>query len=90
MARAVRLPSMGQTLNVGERYTVTKRIGTGAFGMVVEAKDNETNEKVAIKQISNLFEDVNEAKRLLREISIMKILDHPSIIKVKELIVSGT
>ena len=37
-----------------------------------------------------MFEDVNDAKRLLREISILKKLDHPSIVKVKELIVSGS
>ena len=50
MAR-VRLPAMAQALNVGSKYTVSKRIGTGAFGMVWEAINNETNEKVAIKQI---------------------------------------
>ena len=46
-----RLPGIQQSLNVGSKYTVTKRIGTGAFGMVWEAINNETNEKVAIKQI---------------------------------------
>lgn len=48
MARA-RLPNMAQVLNVGDKYKVTKRIGTGAFGMVCEATNTETNEKVAIK-----------------------------------------
>ena len=43
-----------------------------------------------MKQVTNLFEDVNDAKRLLREISILKKLNHPSIVQVKELIVSGS
>ena len=86
----IRLPGMTNLLNVGEKYKVLKRIGTGAFGMVCEAINNETGGRCAIKQVTNLFEDVNDAKRLLREISILKKLNHPSIVQVKELIVSGT
>jgi serine/threonine protein kinase len=77
-------------MNVGPKYKVLKRIGTGAFGMVCEAINTETNERVAIKQITRIFEDIHEAKRLLREISILKILEHPNIVKVKDVIISGT
>jgi mitogen-activated protein kinase 1/3 len=89
MAR-VKLPAMENLLNVGDKYKVLKRIGTGAFGMVCEAINNETGERVAIKHITNLFEDIADSKRLLREISILKTLNHPCVVRVKEIIVSGT
>jgi mitogen-activated protein kinase 1/3 len=89
MAR-VKLPAMENLMNIGPKYKVLKRIGTGAFGMVCEATNNETGERVAVKHITNLFEDVADSKRLLREISILKTLNHPCVVRVNEIIVSGT
>ncbi len=85
----VKLPMMENMLNVGPRYKVLKHIGTGAFGMVCEAINTETNERVAIKHITKLFEDIADSKRLLREISILKTLKHPCVVGVTEVIVSG-
>jgi len=57
--------------------------------MVWEAINLETEERVAIKQITRIFEDLHQAKRLLREIAIMKRLNHPNVVKVKEVIVTA-
>jgi mitogen-activated protein kinase 1/3 len=56
--RTKKLPSMGGSLNVGPKYIITKRIGAGSFGIVCEAIDTETQERVAIKQITRLFEEI--------------------------------
>jgi serine/threonine protein kinase len=47
--RKKKLPSMGANLNVGDKYVITKRIGAGSFGVVCEAVNTETQERVAIK-----------------------------------------
>ena len=39
-------------LQVGPRYSSVKFLGEGAYGVVVEALDSRTGEKVAIKKIS--------------------------------------
>lgn len=47
---------------------------------VSAALNKETNEEVAIKKISNAFENRIDAKRALREIKILRHMDHPNVI----------
>lgn len=56
---------------VDEQYTFTKRIGYGAYGVVCAAQDKATNTDVAIKKIPKAFQDLVDAKRVLREIKIL-------------------
>ena len=44
--------------------------------------DSKTKQMVAIKKISNAFEGVVDAKRILREIKILKFFDHENIVKL--------
>lgn len=41
------------------------------------AVDNFTGEKVAIKKITNVFEHVSDATRIVREIKLLRLLKHP-------------
>lgn len=54
-------------------------IGHGAYGVVISALDKKTNQKVAIKKISRAFEDPVDAKRILREIKLMKQFTHENV-----------
>jgi mitogen-activated protein kinase 1/3 len=54
-------------------------IGHGAYGVVISALDKDTNKKVAIKKISKAFADPIDAKRILREIKLMKELNHENV-----------
>ena len=47
----------------------------------------ETGKKVAVKKVSNIFDNPVDCKRILREIIILRQLDHPCIIKLHEVIV---
>lgn len=47
--------------------------------MVISAQDKETGSKVAIKKISRAFEDPIDAKRILREIKLMKKFSHENV-----------
>jgi mitogen-activated protein kinase 1/3 len=54
-------------------------IGHGAYGVVISALDKDASRKVAIKKISKAFADPVDAKRILREIKLMKALDHENV-----------
>jgi serine/threonine protein kinase len=50
---------------------------TRSYGVVCSAVDNFTGEKVAIKKITNVFEHVSDATRIVREIKLLRLLKHP-------------
>ena len=72
--------------NLGPRYDLTRKIGKGTYGSVFEARDTQSGEKLAIKNVKSIFEDETEAKHMLREICIMRTLNHPNIVKIKDII----
>jgi len=61
-----------QDFVVDERYTVTKELGQGAYGIVCAAINNQTSEGVAIKKVTNVFSKKILAKRALREIKLLQ------------------
>lgn len=50
--------------------------------MVCSAYDHETKNKVAIKKVPKAFEDLIDAKRIVREIKLLKFFEHENIIKL--------
>ena len=59
---------------IDEKYSPIKAIGKGAYGVVCSAKDGETGAKVAIKKITNAFENLVDARRTLREMKLLRYL----------------
>merc|ERR1719335_1106836 len=76
----------GQLFEVDAKYKPIKPIGKGAYGVVCSACNSLTNERVAIKKISNAFENVVDAKRMLREIKLLRHLQHENIIKIRDIL----
>ena len=72
----------GTTFIIDKKYSVVKKLGHGAYGVVCSCKDNEKNSFVAMKKIQNAFEDLIYAKRIVREIRLLHFLNHPCIIKL--------
>mmetsp|Transcript_8321 Transcript_8321/g.10941 ORF Transcript_8321/g.10941 Transcript_8321/m.10941 type:complete len:448 (+) Transcript_8321:180-1523(+) len=71
---------------VHQRYVDLKPIGAGANGYVCSATDKISGQQVAIKRIANVMRDITEAKRVLREIKLLKTFrDHPNIITLLDL-----
>ena len=59
-------------ITVDDRYNVSRCVGSGAYGHVFAATDQKQGgQQVAIKRIHKAFEDVIDAKRVLREIKIL-------------------
>jgi len=64
-------------------------LGKGAYGVVVAAKNKDTNSKVAIKKIAPMAHNKSDGVHTLREIRLMRWLGkHPNIISLKDLMVS--
>lgn len=77
----------GHVFEVSVKYVPPIRpIGRGAYGIVCSAINSETNEEVAIKKIGNAFDNRIDAKRTLREIKLLRHMDHENIIAIRDII----
>ncbi|RLN98794.1 hypothetical protein BBJ28_00022457 [Nothophytophthora sp. Chile5] len=72
--------------DVPRRYQMIKAVGQGAYGCVIAASDTETGQALAIKNIPNAFNDLIDAKRILREIRLMRHLNHPNLVNLLDLL----
>ncbi|KAK4255028.1 hypothetical protein QN277_008085 [Acacia crassicarpa] len=61
-------------------------IGRGAYGIVCSLLNTETNEMVAVKKIADAFDNLMDAKRTLREIKLLRHLDHENVIALRDVI----
>ena len=71
---------------MGPNYIVERVLGTGSYGSVCRAIQVSTGNKVAIKRVKNVFDDEVDCKRILREVTLMRKLNHPSVVKIIEIL----
>ena len=65
-----------------EKYEVIKEIGSGGFGIVLEAKEKLTDAYVAIKRVK-IPPDQNENEKTLREVKVLAKLQHNNIVSFR-------
>lgn len=69
-------------------------IGAGAYGVVVAAKDKgldgSGDEYIAIKKMEKVFEHKIFAQRTLRELKIMRLLNHDNVLSIKNILDPGS
>ncbi|CAN0913256.1 Cyclin-dependent kinase F-4 [Linum grandiflorum] len=68
-----------------ERYTLMQEVGDGAFGTVWRAINKQTGEVVAIKKMKKNYYSWEECINL-REVKSLRKMNHPNIVKLKEVI----
>jgi serine/threonine protein kinase len=68
-----------------EKFKIEKKIGDGTYGSVLKALNTQTGEEVAIKQMKKKFASWDECINL-REIKCLRKLNHPNLIKLKEVV----
>ena len=73
---------MGPILN---KYEPVKVLGAGSYGKVIEAIDKSTKKKVAIKKINELFVDLVDSKRVLREITLFRFMKNRFIVELLDI-----
>jgi len=77
---------LGSWFELPKKYDVIDPIGSGAYGVVVAAKDKEAEDEdnclVAIKKIEKAFDNKVFAQRTLRELKILRLLEHENVIQL--------
>ena len=69
-------------VNVNVRqYEKVEKIGEGTYGVVYKARDRVTNETIALKKIRLEQEDEGVPSTAIREISLLKEMQHGNIVR---------
>eukprot|EP00592_Proboscia_alata_P004966 CAMPEP_0194370780 /NCGR_PEP_ID=MMETSP0174-20130528/19127_1 /TAXON_ID=216777 /ORGANISM="Proboscia alata, Strain PI-D3" /LENGTH=307 /DNA_ID=CAMNT_0039148459 /DNA_START=211 /DNA_END=1134 /DNA_ORIENTATION=- len=63
-----------------------EKIGEGTYGVVYKAKDRVTGEIIALKKIRLEAEDEGIPSTAIREISLLKELQHPNIVRLYDVV----
>jgi len=69
-----------------ENYQKIEKIGEGTYGVVFKAKARSTGEIVALKRIRLETEDEGIPSTAIREISILKELQDPNIVRLHDVV----
>lgn len=64
------------------------QLGQGTYGTVNMGEDKDTGEIVALKRINTEQEENGFPITAIREVKILKALNHPNIVKLKEIVTS--
>lgn len=86
----------GTEFRVEARYTLQKQVGAGAYGVVASAEDAgdargggggaPDSTAVAIKKVGHAYADLVDAKRILREIKLLRSLGgHENVVALHDL-----
>jgi serine/threonine protein kinase len=83
---------LGTRFEIDKRYEIIDPIGSGAYGVVVAAKDTllpeadgQTN-LIAIKKIVKAFEHRVFSLRTYRELKIQRLLEHENVLGIKRIL----
>lgn len=79
-------PKTEETFVIPKKYAIKKKLGQGAYGCVAGGVDEEAGTQVAIKKVRNAFDDTTDAKRILREIRLMRSLKHQCVLGLYDLV----
>ena len=68
-----------------DKYEPVQVLGAGSYGKVIEAIDKSTKKKVAIKKVNELFADIIDSKRVLREITLLRFMKNRFIVELLDI-----
>ena len=69
-----------------DRYQKLEKVGEGTYGVVYKARDRMTGEIVALKRIRLEAEDEGIPGTAIREIALLKELQHPNIVRLYDVV----
>jgi len=73
-------------MSIMDKYQRMERVGEGTYGVVYKAKDRTTGELLALKKIRLEVEDEGIPSTAIREISLLKQLQHPNIVRLYDVV----
>jgi len=69
-----------------DRFEKLDKIGEGTYGIVYKARDKETGDILALKKIRLEAEDEGIPSTAIREIALLKQLQHPNIVRLYDVV----
>ena len=82
--------NMDNPVRVGE-YVLRETLGVGSFGKVKRGRHVPTNTEIAVKILNrNRIQSLDMDEKVRREIKILRLFDHPHIIRLYEVIDTPT
>lgn len=69
-----------------EKYQKIDKLGEGTYGIVYKAQNRETGEVIALKRIRLDNEDEGIPCTAVREISLLKDLHHPNVVRLLDIL----
>jgi len=76
--------------HISSKYEVHGlRLGSGSFGQVTSGRSRADGSSVAVKYIKDIYYSAKDARRALREISIMRQCNHPFIVRLIDVCTAG-
>jgi len=76
------------TIRTSDEFDRIAQVGEGTYGSVYKAKDRLTNELVAMKKIRMTNEKEGFPITAIREIKLLRDMDHENVVKLKEVVSS--
>lgn len=77
---------MAQVASPLERYQKLEKIGEGTYGVVYKARDKTNGRLIALKKIRLEHEDEGVPSTAIREISLLRELEHPNIVSLLDVV----
>jgi len=71
-----------------DRFRRLEKLGEGTYGIVYKARDVNTGDTLALKKIRLDAEDEGIPSTAIREISLLKQLQHPNIVRLYDVILT--
>ncbi|KAG5040633.1 hypothetical protein JHK85_013109 [Glycine max] len=75
-----------QRASLMEQYEKVEKIGEGTYGVVYKGRDRVTNETIALKKIRLEQEDEGVPSTAIREISLLKEMQHRNIVRLQDVV----
>ena len=75
---------------LGERYAIEwdleklPPLGKGSFGVVFRVQDTVLETECALKRMPSVFDSFDDTKRVLRELRLLRLMNHDSILSVTD------
>ena len=69
-----------------DQYEKLEKLGEGTYGVVSKARNRKTNEVVALKKIRLEQEDEGIPSTAIREIALLKELQHANIVRLHDVV----
>ena len=70
-------------------YVKIEKIGEGTYGVVYKGKNKITNQMVALKKIRLENDEEGVPSTAIREISLLRELQHPNIVSLMDVLMQG-